>query len=362
MKESECKNAKSILFMLPGAGDAPSGGFKVVYEYANRLASDGFEVHVAYRSVVNFEGCPIKEKLRCIVRHFRLLRKGYSCRSWFPLSTRVKEHLVISLKQFYVPKCDICFATDRGTASYVRDYPVSSERKFYLIQGFENWGVSDDVVYETYHYGLNNIAVSSWLRDKVVSSGNQCILVKNGFDLNYFKLSMPIEKRNRYRISMLYHWSKLKGCRYGIEALQTVKHRYPQLSAVLFGTVPRGDDIPDWIEYHQLPDCEMHNAIYNSSSIYLAPSLQEGWGLTVGEAMICGAAVVCTDALGFREMVCDGDTGLIVPAKDSSALANALIKLIENDDLRIGLAVKGNQHIQQFDWDSSYRKLLKLLH
>lgn len=44
--------------------------------------------------------------------------------------------------------------------------------------------------------------------------------------------------------------------------------------------------MPGWIEYYRQPDRDTHNRIYNSSSIYLASSLQKGWGLTVGEAMI----------------------------------------------------------------------------
>lgn len=42
--------------------------------------------------------------------------------------------------------------------------------------------------------------------------------------------------------------------------------------------------MPGWMEYYRQPDRDTHNRIYNSSSIYLASSLQEGWGLTVGEA------------------------------------------------------------------------------
>ena len=60
--------------------------------------------------------------------------------------------------------------------------------------------------------------------------------------------------------------------------------------------------MPGWMEYYRQPDHDTHNRIYNSSSIYLASSLQEGWGLTVGEAMIYGNAIVCTDTLGFQEV------------------------------------------------------------
>ena len=160
---------------------------------------------------------------------------------------------------------------------------------------------------------------------------------------------------------MLYHKNKLKGCSYGIEALTIVKQRYPQLKALFFGVPERPANLPEWIEYYRTPDCETHNRIYNESAIYLAPSLQEGWGLTVGEALICGAAVVCTEAKGFKEMVTDGETALICPVSNSRALADSIIRLIDNPSLRISMARKGNAAISQFTWDASYDKLKHLL-
>ncbi len=156
---------------------------------------------------------------------------------------------------------------------------------------------------------------------------------------------------------MLYHYQERKGCVYGLKALKIVKERYPQLKAVFFGTPKRPSDLPDWISYYQCPDKETHNRIYNNSAIYLAPSLQEGWGLTVGEAMICGAVPVCTDTLGFHEMVTDGENGFIVPVKDVEKMAKRIILLIENDSLRFKLAHESVKTMSRFSWKESFIKL-----
>lgn len=208
--------------------------------------------------------------------------------------------------------------------------------------------------------GFKNIVISSWLGNRVKKSGADYTLIKNGFDFNYFKLTNPIETRNPFHISMLYHWSSRKGCDFGLAALKKLKIKYPQLSATFFGTPNPPEDLPEWIEYCQKPDKDTHNRIYNESAIYLAPSLQEGWGLTVGEAMICGCAIVCTDTLGFKEMVVDGENGLIAPIGNAEALADKMESLLKDDCLRQEIAKRGNASIQQFTWDDSYNKLKKL--
>jgi glycosyltransferase involved in cell wall biosynthesis len=230
-----------------------------------------------------------------------------------------------------------------------------------LIQDFENWGVTEENVYDTYNYGFKNIVISKWLADRVHRCGAECTIIPNGFDFSYFTLRTPIENRNRYSISMLYHLNERKGCADGMDAVCFVKKKYPQLVVTFFGVPERPKDLPEWIEYYQQPDKDTHNRIYNESSIYLAPSRQEGWGLTVGEAMICGAAVVCTDTQGFKEMVVDGVNGLISPVSDSKKLADNIIKLLEDDRLRQELALAGNKSIQKFSWTRSYALLRNMI-
>lgn len=356
------KHNKSIAFLMPGIGGiGPVGGYKVVYEYANMLVKDGYNVTIMYPITLNFKKYDYISKLRVIPHYLKWRIKGISGGSWFNLDNRVKEKLVLSLNYCHVPNNDFYFATSIETAYYLKDYPVNLESKAYLIQGYENWGMTKAEVDASYKFGFKNFTISKWLHDKVAKTGGDSFLLKNGFDFNYFKLSTPIDSRNRYAISMLYHDNEKKGCKYGIEALTKVKEIYPELKATLFGVPERPLNLPIWIQYFQTPDRDLHNKIYNESSIYLAPSLQEGWGLTVGEAMICGAAIICTDTLGFREMVENGRNGIIVPTKDIDSLVDAIIKLISNDKLRISFAKQGNEDIKAFTWDKSYNLLKDII-
>lgn len=351
----------TITFVFPHPVDGPAGGYKVVYEYANRLVADGYRVNIVYSGSLFWMKKSLYFKLTNCVRYVERLIKGYSGCRWFDLDKRVKEYFTLSLNYRHLPKSDIYVATSPYTAMYVKDYPT--DKKYYFIQGYEKWGaVTDDVLIETYHYSLRKIVVSTWLKKLLNNLNETSDVVPNGFDFNYFKLIIPIKEKDKFKISMIYSPIELKGCRYAFEALDIVKTKFPQLQVVMFGSAPMPERLPMWYSYIKEPNKEQHNYIYNESAIFLAPSLQEGWGLSVGEAMMCGQAVVCTNNSGYKEMAIDNVNALMCNIKDSASLARNIIALIENDELRYKIAERGYTDIKRFDINLSYLKLKSVLH
>ena len=351
----------TITFIFPHPVDGPTGGYKVVYEYANRLVADGHRVNIVYSGSLFWRKKSLYFKLTNCVRYIQMLIKGYGCRKWFNLDKRVKEHLTLSLNYRHVPQSDIYICTSPYTAMYVKDYPT--ENKYYFIQGYENWGaVTDEKLRETYHYPLKKIVISKWLQAIIEKEENEtCTLIYNGFNFDDFREDIKISNKDKYRVTMLYHTMELKGAKYGLEALGIVKREFPQLRVNLFGTPPQPAALPEWITYYHQPSKELLNKIYNEAAIFIGCSNAEGWGLTIGEAMICGAAVACTNNKGYLEMAKDGETALVSPIKDAQALANNIIRLIKDDELRHLIARNGNEFIKQFDWNSSYKKLKETL-
>ena len=349
-----------ITFLFPNIGSHPIGGLKVVCEYANRLASDGYNVHIAYAGSIFWNKKTSFYKLTGIVRYIQNWCKGYSCRSWFALDKRVKEHWCWSLNERHVPHSDIYICTSPYTAMYLNDYTIG--KKIYFIQGYERWSnITDDKLRQTYHYPFHKITVSRWLKNIIIAEKLDCDLVPNGFDLSTFKITTAIESRNKFRISMVYSPIILKGCQYGIEAINIVKEKYPQLQVTFFGTTARPKDLPQWIQYFQRPSIEKHIQINNEASIFIGSSIQEGWGLPIGEAMACGQAVVCTDNPGYMEMAINGENALISPIRDSQKMAENIIRIIEDDGLRYRIAHQGYEHIQQFSIEKSYKKFKKAI-
>lgn len=358
---------KSVTFVFHNTYQYPVGGPKVIFEYANRLANDGWKVFIAYNYIPHskrFYSRWYHATIDGIKFHINK-KKGIlpTCRSWFALDNRVTEVFVPQIDYSHIPKTSLYIATALPTAEPVSKYPISNSRKFYFIQGYEKFGKrSDKEVRETYHYPLKKFVISKWLKDIITKEEDEnCILIPNGFDFNHFNLSKPIEHKDRFCVSMMFHISPNKGCETAFAALDIVKKRFPQLHVNIFSAYEAPKNLPEWYKFIRFPDIQTHNKIYNDAAIYVAASKIEGWGLTIGEAMACGAAIACTDNLGFQEMIKDGITGLLSPINNAEKLGHNIIRLIEDDTLRIQLAKRGHEFIKQFSWEKSYQKLLQEL-
>lgn len=346
-----------IAFLLPTTCKIPVGGYKVVFEYANRLARDGYEVSIVYAGLINFRKKSFIEKLRGIKQYLWELR-DYSSRSWFYIDQRIKELHPITL---YNPKdADIYIATACETAKYVATYPANKQR-FYFIQDEETWSMTEEELEQTYSYPLEKIVISHWLQKKLNKNGHLCQVVPNGFDTKEYYLTIPIEEKEMKHISVLSHFGPRKDFKTALKALRIVHEKHPDISVTAFGSTPPTEDLPPWVEFHLRPSHQDHLRINNEASIYVAASYAEGWGLTIGEAMMCGQAVVCTNANGFLEMAVNERNALVSPIRDAEALAANIIKLLEDNNLRCRLARQGYEDIRQFDIEISYQKFRNVI-
>ncbi|NOY80139.1 MAG: glycosyltransferase family 4 protein [Kiritimatiellaeota bacterium] len=108
----------------------------------------------------------------------------------------------------------------------------------------------------------------------------------------------------------------------------------------------------------RVPDDELP-ALYRGADVFVFPSLTEGFGLPVLEAMAAGTPVVHSDAPALVETA--GGAGTCVPRGDPDALAAALVRLLESPDLRAELAARGRAHAQTFTWRRWAEAVLPIL-
>jgi glycosyltransferase involved in cell wall biosynthesis len=103
---------------------------------------------------------------------------------------------------------------------------------------------------------------------------------------------------------------------------------------------------------------------YNASEVFVYPSVYEGFGLPLLEAMACGVPVVGSNTTSLPEAV--GQDGLLLPPDDVGAWADTLATLLDNVSARADLAARGQRRARQFTWEqtarqtvSSYRRALE---
>jgi len=103
-------------------------------------------------------------------------------------------------------------------------------------------------------------------------------------------------------------------------------------------------------------------ALYRASDLICVPSRSESFGRTLVEAMAIGTPVVATAVGGIPEIVRDGETGLLVPYGDREALRRALVKLLNDAELRDRMVSKARAEAEQRFRERAYqRAIVKLV-
>jgi glycosyltransferase involved in cell wall biosynthesis len=124
-----------------------------------------------------------------------------------------------------------------------------------------------------------------------------------------------------------------------------------------WGGRPTALDRP-WIRVLEGVDDESLAALYGAASVFVFPSLDEGFGLPVIEAMACGTAVVAADAGSLPEVA--GSAALIVAPDDPEGWTDAVRRVLSDADLRRNLKRRGLERARAFTWRRAAEETLEV--
>jgi glycosyltransferase involved in cell wall biosynthesis len=366
-----------ITFVLPPFSNYRSGGFKVVYEYANHLVRKGNEVTIIYlwtREIQRYlwsqelersgSGRPLPTLFLWLRQYLGLL--AYNIQkpklSWYRLHSSIKLVKLNSLEADRVPDADAIFATAWQTASYVNECPREKGAKFYLVMDFAPWLGDKHELEQTWRLPLKKIAISNWLAELVLQAGvpkEDVEVISIAIDHDCFHIINNIRRRAK-RVIMLYSLSAYKRSQLGLAILLKCKDAVSDLEASLFGPLKkRPAELPSWIEYYgDVTESELRR-LYNAASIYLCSSAAEGFALPPAEAMACGCAVATTDCGGNRDYAEHEKTALVSDPNDFVSLEKNVLQLLSDEELRVRIAFAGSYQIAQFTWEKSTQQLIK---
>lgn len=346
--------AVRIVFLLPSASGRPTGGFKVVYEYSNRLVERGHEVSVVHPWDCQPAGS-LAEAVRGRIWATRASRHGGAgLAPWFELDPRVRMLAVSYPSATAIPAADVTIATAWHTAPLVAAAVAERGGGAYYVQGYETWDGEVERVRETWQLPLRKVVISGWLEQIAAELGEaeRTTRVPLGMDLERLGIDRPLAERSP-RLGAIWSSAPAKGCADVIAAMAAVRERRPEVSAFFFGTAPRPDALPAWVEYEQLPSAARLRELFNSCSVFLQASRSEGWGLPASEALLCGAALVTLDNGGSREFALDGETALVLPPERVGELGAGALALLDDEELRLRLATAGAERLRRFTWERS---------
>jgi glycosyltransferase involved in cell wall biosynthesis len=212
------------------------------------------------------------------------------------------------------------------------------------------------------------------------AKGKKVYTIPFGIDLTEFTPGSSPRKDGKITIGIVKNLKKKYGVEYLIKAFKIVNDRFPKTRLLVVGDGPLHSSLEKLVYSLSLSDSTefvgsvRHSEVtsyLNEMDIFVMPSLSESetFGVAAAEASAMRIPVVASKIGGIPEVIKDGESGYLVPAKNSEALAQALIKLIENPNLRIELGKAGRRLIKRYyDWNENaaqmetlYYDLLKKL-
>lgn len=300
---------------------------------------DGYEIH-RFKSLAS----PIDNPLTLSVLPKLLIHEDFDilhAHSHLMFTTwlaAIKKHL--STRPFVITNHG--FRVKRGRLlDYAQDMYLSSLGRFSLT-------AADRV-----------ISFTSAERMKTVMAGvpsEKSVVIPNGVDTDFF--SPTHEQTSPRNVLWTGRYVREKGIRYLIEAAKIVSKRFPDSKFILVGG---GEELPSLVQLRDrlgvadnvifLPEIDQTKllSVLNRCTVFVLPSLSEGFPSSVLEAMSCQKPVVATGGIGLEEVI--GDAGLYVPPRNSQTLANAIATVLGNQDLARELGKRGRKRVlTHYDW------------
>jgi glycosyltransferase involved in cell wall biosynthesis len=188
-------------------------------------------------------------------------------------------------------------------------------------------------------------------------------VIPNGINLGLFRPIPEIEREKNRLIVTNSADTPLKGLYYLLQAVAEVSKSH-SIKLIVIGSPAKNNGIVDLIKdlgigrmitFTGRIDAHEFACQYAKATMAVIPSLYEGFGLPVGEAMASGVPVISTTGGALPEVV--GDAGMLVPPADHQALAKAITTLLDNPDRAKELGRAGYKRIQKhFTWKRAAEK------
>lgn len=275
-------------------------------------------------------------------------------------------------KAFKYIKPDICFlymskpiafggvAAIKQRIGRIYIFQTGLEIAFYS-KGFKNLILRKllKALYRFVHYHCDTVFfmckedIVKMLKWKLVNSKQVCYVDGSGVDMNYFTKQELPSKPVVLMVARLV-WSK--GIREYVEAAKIVKTHHPEVRFLLAGGLDENSEALTEDELKQLQDDniieylgyrkDVRSAL-RECSIFTLPSYHEGKGTAILEAQAVGRPIITTTAPGCSETVIDGYNGYLVPSKDSLALADKILFLVEHPEIRKQMAENAYEHCKK---------------
>jgi glycosyltransferase involved in cell wall biosynthesis len=213
--------------------------------------------------------------------------------------------------------------------------------------------------------------VSESTRQELIQKGcdeRNMFIVPNAVDTTLYRVLQP--ESGELVVGHLGRLKKYKSVEHLLEAFKVVRMEMPEAILTIVGD---GDhraalqrrtrelQIDSAVQFKGQVSAEEKVRLLNKMTVAVNCSAKEGWGLTVIEANACGVPVVASDVPGLRDAVVDGKTGVLYDYGNIEQLAQKILLVLRDQQLRKRLSGEALRWASSFTWEASAGKMLTVL-
>ena len=352
------------------------GGICVAYNLALSMAKRGHEINV-FTTSIDFRDAVERYNNISLYRYgtnFRIASANFS----FNLFLKPIKHKVdiihihvgnpiadlagyVYIKRNRKTPSIITYHGDgqEGIGSFVRNTGVSLYNKHLLDKVLSR----ADIIISPSEYYINESRFLGKYRDKIVVIPNG-INVED-FDISYSreecrkKLGLPINKNIILFVGNLILY---KGPDVLVKAMPNILKKVSDTELIFVGSgrmkneleeLSKKRDVEKYVKFAGFIEDSLKPLYYKAADVFCLPSTMstESFGIVNLEAMACSVPIVASKIGGVPDVVKDGRNGLLVPQGDSEALADAIIYLLENEDIRERMGKNGRKKVENYSWE-----------
>jgi glycosyltransferase involved in cell wall biosynthesis len=205
---------------------------------------------------------------------------------------------------------------------------------------------------------------SGFLQDVFARFGIRAEVVPNIVNVDRFRndeRSKGVSGSSGCRLLVARNLEKIYDNETAIRAFALVLARYPEATLTIAGSGPQGEALKKLVDGLGLAAAVVFSGrlepsamadLYRHADVAINPSLVDNMPNSVLEALASGVPVVSTHVGGVPYMVRDSHTALLVPARSPESMADAILRVIEDQPLSARLIVNGLNEVRKYTWES----------
>ncbi|MEM5835087.1 MAG: glycosyltransferase family 4 protein [Candidatus Aenigmatarchaeota archaeon] len=338
------------------------GAERYLYEISKRLVKRGHEITWF---VSSFDGAKERE----FEDGIEIIRRGgkfsiYLHAFWYYLKELRKRNFDLVIEDIngvpFLTPLYVWKPKKMGIIHHLVGWKIFS-KELKLYQAFIAW-LAEKLI-PIFYFHLPFITVSKSSKEELNKNFIKKVsIVQNGLD---FKIKAKTQTRKFRKPIIIYlgRFKKYKRIYLLINAFRIVKKRIKDAELWLVGGGDwKFEGKVEGVKNFGKVDEKRKKELLTKAWVLVSPSIKEGWGINVIEANACGTPCIAYDVPGLRDSIVDGKTGLLVKENGNiEALANAIIKVLEDEKLRNKLSINALKWARRFSWDKSAKEFEKII-